>query len=75
MDADAAKLLGAGLAVLGVIGPGVGIGLVFSSFIAAVGRNPASEAVIRTWALVGAALVEALGIFALVIALILLFVF
>ena len=32
MEVDAAKLLGAGLAVLGVIGPGVGIGLIFASF-------------------------------------------
>jgi F-type H+-transporting ATPase subunit c len=75
MEVDAAKLLGAGLAVLGVIGPGVGIGMIFASFITAVGRNPASEDAIRTWTLVGFALVEALAIFALVIALILLFVF
>lgn len=75
MEVDAAKLLGAGLAVLGVIGPGVGIGLIFASFISAVGRNPASEAAIRPWTLIGFALVEALAIFALVIALMLLFVF
>ncbi|NQV55170.1 MAG: ATP synthase F0 subunit C [Rhodospirillales bacterium] len=73
MEAEAAKLLGAGLAVLGVIGPGIGIGLIFASFISAVGRNPASEGSIRTMTFIGFALVEALAIFALVIALILLF--
>jgi len=36
----AAKLLGAGLAVIGVIGAGIGIGNVFAAFIQAVGRNP-----------------------------------
>ena len=33
MEAEAAKLIGAGLAVIGVIGSGIGIGSIFSSFI------------------------------------------
>ncbi|MYG53040.1 MAG: F0F1 ATP synthase subunit C, partial [Rhodospirillaceae bacterium] len=41
MDVEAAKFLGAGLAVIGVIGAGIGIGNVFAAFIQAVGRNPA----------------------------------
>ena len=73
METEAAKLLGAGLAVLGVIGPGIGIGLIFASFNSAVGRNPAAEGSIRTMTFIGFALVEALAIFALVIALIILF--
>ena len=40
MDIESAKLLGAGIAVLGVIGSGIGIGSIFSAFITAVGRNP-----------------------------------
>lgn len=75
MELEAAKLLGGGLAVLGVIGPGIGIGLVFAAFISAVGRNPASEDSIRAMTFIGFALVEALAIFALVIALLILFVF
>ena len=43
MEAEAAKLIGAGLAVIGMIGSGIGIGSVFSSFIIAVGRNPAAR--------------------------------
>ena len=39
MDMESAKLLGAGIAVLGVIGSGIGIGSIFAAFITAVGRN------------------------------------
>ena len=39
MDIESAKLLGAGIAVLGVIGSGIGIGSIFAAFISAVGRN------------------------------------
>ena len=43
MEIEAAKVIGAGLAVIGVIGSGIGIGNIFSSFIQAVGRNPAAR--------------------------------
>ncbi|MEQ9434231.1 MAG: ATP F0F1 synthase subunit C, partial [Hyphomonas sp.] len=43
MEVQAAKLLGAGLAVIGVIGSGIGIGTIFASFIQAVGRNPSAQ--------------------------------
>ena len=43
MELAAAKLLGAGLATIGVIGSGIGIGTIFASFIQAVGRNPAAQ--------------------------------
>ena len=43
MDIEAAKLLGAGIAVLGVIGSGIGIGNIFAAFISAVGRNPGAR--------------------------------
>ena len=39
MDIESAKLLGAGIAVLGVIGSGIGIGSIFSAFITAVGKT------------------------------------
>ena len=75
MDAAAAKLIGAGLAAVGVIGAGISIGQIFGSFISAVGRNPAaaSEVTQMTW--VGFALVEAIALYALVIAFLILFVF
>ena len=73
MDVEAAKLIGAGLATLGFIGPGVGIGLVWAALINAVGRNPAAAGSVTTTAWVSFALVEALAIFALAIALLILF--
>ena len=48
MEEAAAKLIGAGLAVIGVIGAGIGIGNVFSAFITAVGRNPAARGEVFT---------------------------
>ena len=75
MEDSAAKLIGAGLATIGVLGSGIGIGLVFSAFITAVGRNPAVRGVVFTDTLLGFALVEAVALFALVIAFMLMFVF
>ena len=73
MDVEAAKLVGASLATLGFIGPGVGIGLIWAALINSVGRNPAAAGAITTTAWVSFALVEALAIFALAIALLILF--
>ena len=75
MEVEAAKLIGAGLAVVGVIGSGIGIGSIFSSFILAVGRNPAARSEVFTMTMLGFALVEAIALFALVIALLTLFAF
>jgi F0F1-type ATP synthase membrane subunit c/vacuolar-type H+-ATPase subunit K len=75
MDPVAAKLIGAGLAVIGVVGSGIGIGNIFAAFINAVGRNPAARGEVFTMTMLGFALVEALALFALIIALLLLFVF
>ena len=68
MEIEAAKVIGAGLAVIGVIGSGIGIGNIFSSFIQAVGRNPAARSEVFTMTMLGFALVEAIALFALVIA-------
>ena len=73
MEAEAAKLIGAGLAVIGVVGSGIGIGSIFSSFIEAVGCNPAARSEVFTMTMLGFALVEAIALFALVIALVILF--
>ncbi len=75
MDPAAAKLIGAGLAIgLGGIGPGIGIGLLVNGALQAIGRNPESEGSVRTLMIVGAGLAESVAIYALVVALILLFV-
>lgn len=73
MELEAAKLLGAGLAVIGVIGSGIGIGNIFAAFIQAVGRNPSAQGAVFPMTMLGFALVEAIALFALVIALVILF--
>jgi F-type H+-transporting ATPase subunit c len=62
------RLLATGLAVgLGAIGPGVGIGVVVSGALQAIGRNPEAEGTLRTNMFVGIAFAEALFIISLVI--------
>ena len=66
---DTMKLLAAGLAIgLGVIGPGIGIGLLGAAAMNAIGRNPEARGAILTNMILAIAFAEALGIYALVIA-------
>ncbi|MDP4010711.1 MAG: ATP synthase F0 subunit C [Candidatus Roizmanbacteria bacterium] len=75
MDVDAARLIATGLAIgIGVIGPGIGIGLIGSKAMEALGRNPEAESSIRTTMILAAAFAESIAIFALVVALIIKFV-
>lgn len=72
MEEAAAKLLGAGLAAgLGMLGPGIGIGILGAGALNAIGRNPEASGVIQTNMILAIAFAEALGIYALVIAIIL----
>jgi F-type H+-transporting ATPase subunit c len=75
MELAAAKLIGAGLAVIGLGGVGVGIGNIFASLVASVARNPATQPNIFRLSLIGFALVEAVALYALVISLVILFAF
>ncbi|MBL8672869.1 MAG: F0F1 ATP synthase subunit C [Alphaproteobacteria bacterium] len=75
MEASAAKLIAAGLALIGVAGVGVGVGLIFSSMISAVARNPSAQKQLNTPLYIGFAVTEALGLFCVVIAFLILFVF
>ncbi|OGC83390.1 ATP synthase F0 subunit C [Candidatus Adlerbacteria bacterium RIFCSPHIGHO2_02_FULL_52_17] len=65
---ETAKILGFALAVgLGVIGPGIGIGILVSKALEAIGRNPEASGTIQTTMFIGIAFTEALAIFALVV--------
>ena len=75
MEANAAKLVGAGLATIGLAGVGIGIGNIFGAFVAGALRNPAAAPKVFGNVLLGFALTEAIALFALLIALLLLFVF
>ena len=71
----AAKLIGAGLAAIGVFGGGIGVGLAALGATQAMGRNPDATGTIQTNMILGFAFAEATSIYALVVALLLLFVF
>ena len=73
MELEAAKAIGAGLATIGVLGSGIGIGSVFSSLIASIARNPAARSEVFGLGMLGFALVEAVALFALLIAFLILF--
>ncbi len=74
MNADAAKLISVAIAIgLGAIGPAIGIGMIGSKAVEALGRNPEAESQIRTAMILSLAFAEAVAIYALVVALILKF--
>ena len=76
VDENAAKMLGAGLAIgLGLIGPGIGIGILGAAAMNAIGRNPEARGAIQTNMILAIAFAEALGIYALVAAIMIGFVF
>jgi F-type H+-transporting ATPase subunit c len=74
MDVASAKLIGAGLAAAGLAGVGVGLGLIFSAWINAIGRNPSSRSVVSGVGWIGFALTEAVALYGLVVVFLILFV-
>jgi F-type H+-transporting ATPase subunit c len=75
MDLPAMRNLAAALAIgLGAIGPGIGIGILGSKAMEAIGRNPEATGQIQSNMILGIAFTEAIAIYALVIALIVKFV-
>ncbi len=73
-EVDMLKAVGAGLAACGMIGSGIGLGLVFGKFFEAVARQPQAEQSLKAYLFIGMALVEAIALFAFVIAAIIMFV-
>jgi F-type H+-transporting ATPase subunit c len=73
-DAAVVVPMAAALAIgLGAIGPGLGIGLAVRGAMEALGRNPEAEGAIRLTMIIGAALAEAIAIYAFVVAIIIAF--
>ena len=67
------KYIGAGLATMGVIGAGIGIGVVFGGLLVAISRNPAKEQKLMQMVLLGFALTEAMGLLAIMMAFLILY--
>ena len=75
MDIDAAKEIGSALAIgLGAIGPGIGIGLIGSKAVEAMGRNPEATGTVQTNMILAIAFAESIAILSLVVALLVKFV-
>ena len=73
MDEIAAKYIGAGLAMTGLIGAGAGLGILFGNYLQAAIRNPAAAAGERLYLFLGLALAESMGLFGFVMGLIIYF--
>ena len=69
------KLLGGGLATISIAGSGVGIGVVFGALILGMARNPSVKQQIFIYAILGFALSEAVALFGLMMAFLILFAF
>jgi len=72
---QSAKLIAAGLASISISGSGVGIGIVFAGLITAVARNPQLQKQLFIYAILGFALTEAIALFGLMMAFLILFGF
>jgi F-type H+-transporting ATPase subunit c len=69
------KFVGAGLATIGVAGTGVGVGTIFGALILGMSRNPNQSTALMKVAMLGFAFTEAIALFALMMALLILFAF
>lgn len=68
------KAIGAGLAMIAAVGPGIGIGLLAQGAMQAIGRNPDAAGQIQTNMILAIVFTEAIAIYALVVALLIVFV-
>jgi F-type H+-transporting ATPase subunit c len=73
MEGASLKLLGAGVAMIGSLGAGIGLGLIFSAWLGALARNPAAEAKYRQVGLIGFALTELVLLLGFVVAIMLMY--
>lgn len=73
MSTEAARMIGAAIAVVSLFGIGLGMSNLFSAWINAVARNPEAEEKVRLMGMLGFALTESIALFALIIAVLILF--
>jgi F-type H+-transporting ATPase subunit c len=69
------KLIGGGIATIGLGGAAIGVGLVFAAYLNGVARNPSLKGELFNITILGFALCEALGLFCLMFALMILYAF
>lgn len=74
MDAVGLKAIGAGLVMIGAIGPGIGIGLIGLGATLGIARNPQAGGAIQSVAILLSVLTEAISIYCLLIGLVITFI-
>ncbi len=67
------QLIGAGLATISLAGSGIGIGVVFGALVLGTARNPQVRKLLFGYTILGFALTEAIALFGLMMAMIILF--
>lgn len=73
MEYVALKFIGVGFMAFGMMGAAIGVGNIFAAMLNGIARNPAAESKLSKYVYVGAGLAEAMGLFALVISLLLIY--
>ncbi|MBP7190277.1 MAG: F0F1 ATP synthase subunit C [Rickettsiaceae bacterium] len=73
MELLSLKFIGVGLMAFGMLGAALGVSNIFSALLNSISRNPSTADQLQRFALIGAGLAEAMGLFAFVIAIILIF--
>jgi len=68
MEGTAIKFLGAGVAMIGSLGAGLGLGLIFSAWISAIARNPSAESKFSKVGFIGFAVTELVLLMCFVVA-------
>ena len=74
MDATSLKFIAVGCMAIGMAGAAIGVANIFAALLNGIARNPSAEEKMSRYALMGAGMSEAMGVFALAVALIMLFV-
>ena len=73
MDMVSLKFIGVGCMAIGMLGAALGVGNIFTSLLNSIARNPSASEQLQRMAFIGAGLVEAMGLFSFVIAMLLIF--
>jgi F0F1-type ATP synthase membrane subunit c/vacuolar-type H+-ATPase subunit K len=73
MEIGAAKMIGAGLATIALLGVGIALGNIFSTLISSIARNPEAKNDLFPVGLLGFALTESIALLAFIVAMLILF--
>jgi F-type H+-transporting ATPase subunit c len=71
---QSAQKIGAGLSTFGLAGAGIGIGIIFASLVLGISANPFLKEDLFAAAILGFALTEAIALFSLMVAFLILFI-